>query len=96
VEQGNIKHSECICCSMRLVCIADAEYVLCPECRVVIPLSGSPCASGVGLGLSLNEYESIVNGGRRPLGRSYTDQGPYRRWNGKIVTYKDLTTWFIR
>jgi hypothetical protein len=79
VEEGNVEHSECICCSMRLVCIADAEYVLCPECRVVIPMSGLFHACGVGLGMSLIEYEAIVQGRRRPLSRSHTDQGP-RRW----------------
>lgn len=79
VEDGNVKHSDCICCAIRLICIADAEYALCPECRVVFPLSSSSFAHGIGLGMALDEYEALLQEGRRPLGPSLTDHGP-RRW----------------
>jgi hypothetical protein len=60
VKAGNIEIVVCICCCNRIQCIADAEYILCPECRVVSPVGnrcrGSPASGqhksrGVGLGL---------------------------------------------
>lgn len=59
VEEGNVEESECFCCGTQLLCIADADYVLCPECKVVSPittninrkLSPHSNAGGVGLGL---------------------------------------------
>lgn len=73
VENGNIVHCECICCTMQLVCIADAEFVLCPECRVVNPLPKQsnhihnhvPDARGVGLGMSLDEYNAQLDRNHR-------------------------------
>jgi hypothetical protein len=60
IQRGNFETVVCVCCYNRLHCIADAEYVLCPECRVVSPV-GDPYRdeltasgqhiSGVGLGL---------------------------------------------
>ncbi len=46
----------CMCCEARLVCIADAEFVLCPCCKVVSPNylnddSMRELVYGVGLGL---------------------------------------------
>jgi hypothetical protein len=65
VEEGNVEQCECIICTMQLICIADAEYVLCPECKVVIPLPVSrPDARGVGLGMSLDEYNNPRSGNR--------------------------------
>jgi hypothetical protein len=65
VEDGNVEQCECVCCSTKLICIADAKYVLCPECRVIIPwqssLTQSPFQSaGVGLGMTFQEYNSLV------------------------------------
>jgi hypothetical protein len=60
INAGNVEIVECICCCNRIQCIADAEYVLCPECRVVSPVenryrgrqaSGQHNKRGVGLGL---------------------------------------------
>lgn len=48
---------ECSCCSLTIFCIQDADYVLCPECRVVSPMSenySEGCeGGGVGLGFGL-------------------------------------------
>jgi len=64
LEAGFVADVECLCCGHQLLCIADAEFVLCPDCRVVSPVCDSlvqagnfhnSCASlvqayGVGLG----------------------------------------------
>jgi hypothetical protein len=59
IQAGNVETVVCVCCCNRIQCIADAEYVLCPECRVVSPVGGPyrerPASGqhirGVGLGL---------------------------------------------
>ena len=53
----------CVMCSLTLFCIQDADYVLCPKCRVVSPMDdddsgGGDCkeqGSGVGLGFTIEE-----------------------------------------
>jgi hypothetical protein len=48
---------ECSCCCLMIFCIQDAEFVLCPECRVV-SISGNDRTGkdgGVGLGFGLEE-----------------------------------------
>jgi hypothetical protein len=39
--------AECICCESMLFCIQDADYVLCPDCRVVSRME-DPSSRGVG------------------------------------------------
>jgi len=59
IQQGFSVTCSCFCCATNLVCIADADYVLCPDCRVVSPVccdlkpppSSCPRKGGVGLGL---------------------------------------------
>ena len=63
IEEGYSINADCFICSQSLICIADADYVLCPDCRVVSPTqsmerkmpSGSAYfeehRGGVGLGL---------------------------------------------
>ena len=56
----------CFGCCQDLFCIADAQYVICPTCRVVSPLlqqqqqqqahDGPPAKGGLGLGVS---FESL-------------------------------------
>jgi len=51
----------CMCCEARLLCIADAEFVLCPNCKVVSPNyinddSMRELVYGVGLGLLDHHY----------------------------------------
>ncbi len=63
IQSGNSTHATCYSCELSLLCIADAEYVICPACRVVSPLStgsyGQPsnpaCTTG-GVGLGMQAY----------------------------------------
>jgi len=50
----------CFCCSADLYCVRTADYVLCPTCRVISPISDDSCdaAAGVGLGLTAREYHA--------------------------------------
>ncbi|CAB9529907.1 expressed unknown protein [Seminavis robusta] len=54
----------CLGCALDLFCIADAQFVLCPACRVVSPVEAQLCTSkddtkprGLGLGV---RYENLV------------------------------------
>jgi hypothetical protein len=51
--------AECICCESAIFCIQDADYVLCPDCRVVSLMEGpsSRGMGGVGLGF---KYEDLA------------------------------------
>jgi hypothetical protein len=59
IQAGHFETVVCVCCCNTLQCIADAEYVLCPECRVVSPVlnqyrersASGQRIRGVGLGL---------------------------------------------
>jgi len=48
---------ECSCCTKTILCIQDADYVLCPDCRVVSPireqLDSGKSNGGVGLGFKV-------------------------------------------
>jgi hypothetical protein len=52
IEHDYYMPTECICCESTIFCIQDADYVLCPGCRVVSRLEGSSSRGmgGVGLG----------------------------------------------
>ena len=57
----------CPCCESTLLAIADADFVLCPQCRVVSPLRESPSHGGVGLGFLLEDLtEDQAELARRP------------------------------
>lgn len=43
-----VTSSKCFCCSLDLVCIMDASYVLCPICKVVGPLDEDSAMNGNG------------------------------------------------
>ena len=67
VENDFYLPTTCFCCQTDLFCIMDANYVLCPTCKVVGPLEG--CAQGmeggVGLGFTYQDlqqwqYEIVV------------------------------------
>jgi hypothetical protein len=51
--------AECICCESTIFCIQNADYVLCPDCRVVSRMDGlsSLGIGGVGLGF---KYEDLA------------------------------------
>ena len=42
---------ECVCCTRTILCIQDADYVLCPDCRVVGPIRPPQERSNGGVGL---------------------------------------------
>ncbi len=51
--------AECICCETTIFCIQNADYVLCPDCRVVSCMEdpSSRGVGGVGLGF---KYEDLA------------------------------------
>jgi hypothetical protein len=51
--------TECICCESMIFCIQNADYVLCPDCRVVSRMEdpSSRGVGGVGLGF---KYEDLA------------------------------------
>ncbi len=59
IRLNRITNTRCICCCTCLHCVQDAEYVICPDCRVVSPVYsnlsedykiGGRNSGGVGLG----------------------------------------------
>ena len=76
-------------CSLNLLCVLDAEYVLCPECRVVGPigedefgmraemLGSDSKPHGVGLGFKpddLMRWQSEIARGIDPRNSSFFSQ----------------------
>jgi hypothetical protein len=72
MQEGQLVSCTCFVCTRTIMCVSQASYVLCPDCRVVSPvescsvsktmkrgasLSGE--AGGVGLGMKLEEYHSL-------------------------------------
>lgn len=69
VRNGQITRGDCFVCGVPLYCVEYASHVLCPLCRTVSPI-GSPLQvqverncpvndSGVGLGMTENDYYSV-------------------------------------
>jgi hypothetical protein len=54
---------ECSCCCRTIFCIQDANFILCPECRVVSPMPGVYGGSdgGVGLGFTIEKLAQWQN-----------------------------------
>jgi hypothetical protein len=66
VQVGGYAPAMCLSCNLDLLAIVDAEYVLCPSCRVVSPImdDGSGFRSeesavnhGVGLGFKVEDLK---------------------------------------
>jgi hypothetical protein len=59
VEQDFYMPVVCFGCSSELCCIQDADFVLCPLCRVVSPMDGivdtTASSGGVGLGFTFDD-----------------------------------------
>ncbi len=60
IQTNRAISASCACCNLRLCCVSDAEFVICPDCRVVSPLPDQHVGvesklpskrSGVGLGV---------------------------------------------
>mmetsp|Transcript_13246 Transcript_13246/g.20080 ORF Transcript_13246/g.20080 Transcript_13246/m.20080 type:complete len:202 (+) Transcript_13246:139-744(+) len=65
LENGNVTKCECLECAMRMFCIQDAHYVLCPSCKIIQPLEGRRriefrlFAGGLGLGVPIEACEHV-------------------------------------
>jgi hypothetical protein len=59
IENDYYMPAECICCESTIFCIQNADFVLCPDCRVVSRMEGvsSRGMGGVGLGF---KYEDLA------------------------------------
>jgi hypothetical protein len=59
IEQDYYMPTECLCCQSTIFCIQNADFVLCPDCRVVSRMedSSSQGMGGVGLGF---KYEDLA------------------------------------
>jgi hypothetical protein len=59
IENDCYMPAECICCESTIFCIQNADYVLCPDCRVVSRMEGNSShgIGGVGLGF---KYEDLA------------------------------------
>jgi hypothetical protein len=73
MKEGQLVSCTCFVCTRTIMCVSQASYVLCPDCRVVSPVEcisvsktmergasfyGETCG-GVGLGMKLEEYHSL-------------------------------------
>jgi hypothetical protein len=59
IEYDYYMPAECICCESTIFCIQDADYILCPDCRVVSRLEGSSSRGMGGVGLGF-KYEDLA------------------------------------
>jgi len=68
IKRGNYASVTCEACQADLCCIADADMIVCPDCRCVSPLDGRamPTAAGgfseggVGLGVLVKDLAPAV------------------------------------
>lgn len=77
IEQDYYMPTECLCCQVTIFCIQNAEFVLCPDCRVVSRMedSSSQGMGGVGLGF---KYEDLARWQADILRRQEEEQRPRR------------------
>jgi hypothetical protein len=74
MQEGQLVSRACFVCTLTIMCVPQASYVLCPDCRVVSPVERSAvpttmkCGAtlsgevgGVGLGMKLEEYHSLYH-----------------------------------
>lgn len=59
VESDFYMPTTCICCSTDIFCIMDANYVICPVCKVVSPMEGCTqgMEGGAGLGFTMEDLQ---------------------------------------
>mmetsp|Transcript_8871 Transcript_8871/g.13735 ORF Transcript_8871/g.13735 Transcript_8871/m.13735 type:complete len:234 (-) Transcript_8871:221-922(-) len=76
LEEGNMAPVECLVCNLELLCLWDADLVLCPECRSMTPLSQTDNETGgqtnvrrggLGLGVKRSTHHAIINDVRRAV-----------------------------
>jgi hypothetical protein len=59
IENDFYMPAECICCESMIFCIQNADYVLCPDCRVVSRMEGASSTGMGGVGLGF-KYEDLA------------------------------------
>jgi hypothetical protein len=64
VMSGQVKKTSCACCCLDLVCVQDADLVMCPGCRIISPVDDGGDGGGLGLGMSVQDarYELSQRG----------------------------------
>jgi len=53
MEHGFFVSTVCPCCRTSICCVGDADFVVCPDCRVVSRITEQPKDGGVGLGFKI-------------------------------------------
>jgi hypothetical protein len=71
MQEGQLVSCACFVCTQTIMCVPQASYVLCPDCRVVSPVERSAdptsmklvatLSGGVALGMKLEEYHSLYH-----------------------------------
>jgi hypothetical protein len=73
VQSGHITRTTCFSCTTRLVCIDDADMVMCPACQLISPVDGGLGGGGLGLGMkaddAFHELERLRQSRRTALHR---------------------------
>lgn len=57
VEEGFYQPVTCMSCTLSLCCILDADFVICPCCRGITPITDVPGDGGVGLGITVDDVQ---------------------------------------
>jgi hypothetical protein len=58
IQTGRTIRSACLSCTVILLCVVDADMVMCPSCRSISPVERGGFGGG-GLGLGMSEDEAI-------------------------------------
>lgn len=92
IENDFYMPAECMACCANLFCILDADYVLCPDCRVVSRMEGGSVQGngGVGLGFkysNLSKWQEEILETRRTEERNrQRQQSSHYRSEPRIYT----------
>lgn len=73
IEQDFFMPCGCMCCADTIFCIQDANYVLCPDCKVISPLERDGKDGGVGLGFKMEDLAKWQNQITRTHQRSHSN-----------------------
>ena len=60
IEDGFYQPVSCMTCTLELCCILDADFVICPCCEGVTPVSESPGEGGAGLGCTMEDVRNHI------------------------------------
>jgi hypothetical protein len=76
VQCGRIIKTMCFSCMWQLVCIKDADLVMCPGCRVISPVTEGVGGGGLGLGMKEEDASFELNALKQK--QAETKAGLYR------------------